>query len=92
MLEEGPREVIGEHNICIIFFIFLFICSFSPLCLLPPVLPPIAVLQVPNSWITRLTEVGPGVDGCRQITYKYIILWSERREARGRLITGGPNR
>lgn len=38
--------MIGEHNICIVFFIFLFIYAFSTLCLLPPVLPPVAVLQV----------------------------------------------
>lgn len=65
--EEGPREVTGEHNICIIFFIFLFM--FFLYCLSPPpVLSPIAVLQGTDDHC--LAEVGPGVEGCRRITYK----------------------
>lgn len=66
--------MIGEHNICIVFFIFLFIYSFSTLCLLPPVLPPVAVLQVTVESPDLRKWGHEWLVGCRSITCKSVNL------------------
>lgn len=84
--EEGPREVTGEHNICIIFFIFLFM--FCLYLLSPsPVLTPIAVLQGPDDHLSCGSGARSGRLPADYLRIANLVF--RTRKTRGRLVTGG---